>query len=74
MAHNEPYILNVLLEKLRPIPGDIFIHIDRKVCGFMLNEMLNIVNALGGYYLNVLMSVGAIFRRLNVNWHCLSKL
>jgi len=43
MAHNEPYILNILLDKLRQIPGDVFIHIDKKVNENLLKELKNVI-------------------------------
>lgn len=48
MAHNEPYILNILLDKLRQIPGDVFIHIDKKVNENLLKELKNVIFRGGG--------------------------
>lgn len=31
IAHNEPYILGTLLDKLENVPGDTLVHIDKKV-------------------------------------------
>lgn len=52
MVHNEPYILNILLDKLRQMPGDIFVHVDKKVSGELLDKLNNVI--LGGVkcYLN----------------------
>lgn len=52
MVHNEPYILNILLDKLRQMPGDIFVHVDKKVSGEPLDKLNNVI--LGGVkcYLN----------------------
>ena len=43
IAHNEPYILSILLDKLREIQGDIFVHIDGKVSGRMYKELTNVI-------------------------------
>lgn len=31
IAHNEPYILDILINKLNKIPGGIIVHVDKKV-------------------------------------------
>ena len=43
IAHNEPYILGVLLDKLKNIPGDIFVHIDKKVKEECFEKLKNVV-------------------------------
>ena len=56
IAHNEPYILQVLLDKLRGIPGDIFVHIDKKVRGEAFDRLRNVI---GGKMLQT---------RIDVRW------
>ena len=63
IAHNEPYILKILLEKLRGISGDIFVHLDKKVRGEQLEELTGVIISGAKCCLNVLTSVGAISRK-----------
>lgn len=46
IAHNEPYILGTLLEKLSYIPGDTFIHIDRKVKGEAFDKLRTVIGGV----------------------------
>lgn len=47
IAHNEPYILGALLDKLKNVPGNIFVHIDKKVKRERFEKLKNVI-ASGG--------------------------
>lgn len=59
IAHNEPYILSVLLDKLHGIPGDMFVHIDYKVRGEQFDMLTDVVASGGGKMLT---------ERIDVRW------
>lgn len=59
MAHNEPEILNVLMDKLSHIDGQMFVHIDKKVKGQMFDSLSRMVSLHHGILLA---------KRVNVVW------
>lgn len=59
IAHNEPYILKVLLEKLKAIRGNIYVHLDKKVHGEQLNVLTDVIQKGGGKILS---------DRIDVRW------
>ena len=48
IAHNEPYIPGALLDKLKNVPGNIFVHIDKKVKRERFEKLKNVIASGGG--------------------------
>lgn len=59
MAHNEPEILDILMDKLSHIDGQVFVHIDKKVKGQMFDSLSRVVSLHHGILLA---------KRVNVVW------
>lgn len=59
MAHNEPEILDILMDKLSHIDGQVFVHIDKKVKGQMYDALSYVVSKHHGVLLT---------KRINVVW------
>ena len=59
MAHNEPEILDILMDKLSHIDGQVFVHIDKKVKGQMYDAISYVVSKHHGVLLT---------KRINVVW------
>lgn len=59
IAHNEPYVLKTLLEKLRHPDNTCFVHIDKKVDKNVYYIMKKIINNEGGVFVN---------KRISVKW------
>ena len=48
LAHNEPYILEVLLGQLSKGDDDIYVHVDKKVVGADFDKIKSLCMAYGG--------------------------
>ena len=60
LAHNEPYILEVLLGQLSKGDDDIYVHVDKKVVGADFDKIKSLCMAYGGVQL--------LSTRIDVRW------
>lgn len=60
MAHNEPYILKILVSHLSSCGDDVYVHVDKKVKGDMYKQLVTAIEGGVNYVQRESMYAGVI--------------